>query len=158
MTSQEWSKLHPERDKMHKRNYRMRNRKPCRFCGEKMPYPSAGRKYHIECQIKVLHLRDKRVRNSATLAFHEYKERIGCQICGYNKFGGALDFDHKDPSTKSRRILAKDWVSRETRPIILTELGKCQLLCANCHREKTFKEDPKIKENGDAYVATTRPF
>lgn len=141
MTSQEWKKLNPERFKMHQRNYRMRNRKPCRLCGEKMPYPSMGQKYCIECQPKARRLWAKRLRDNAVIIFHKYKERIGCKVCGYNKFGGALDFDHKDPSTKKRRILAKDWVSRKTRPIVLAELKKCQLLCANCHREKTFRQD-----------------
>lgn len=141
MTSTEWAKLHPERFRLHKLKWRMKNRKPCRSCSAPMPYPSMGRKYCTLCQPQVRIKQAKKRRNRAMKAFHKYKETRGCTKCGYRQFGGALDFDHIDPSTKTRRILAIDWFGRTRRPIILAELKKCQLLCANCHREKTFKED-----------------
>jgi len=56
-----------------------------------------------------------------------------CELCGYNKYLGALDFHHKDPSQKkfalSVRGLSYSW---ET---CVQEARKCMLLCANCHRE-----------------------
>ena len=158
MTSKEWRTLNPERWKQNQRNYRMRHRKPCRLCGEKMPYPSMGQKYCSRCQPKAKNLWAKRRRDVAIVLFHKHKEKIGCKGCGYNKFGGALDFDHINPSTKSIRITAVDWFSRRTRPMIREELKKCQLLCANCHREKTFKQDQKCRDNGEVYVVNSRPL
>jgi hypothetical protein len=54
-----------------------------------------------------------------------------CEICGYNKCVGALQFHHKDPKEKEFRIsgISISWDK------IKTELAKCALLCANCHME-----------------------
>lgn len=55
-----------------------------------------------------------------------------CQICGYNRFYGALEFHHLDPNIKdfaiSERIKSK---FEDLKP----ELDKCVLLCCLCHRE-----------------------
>lgn len=55
-----------------------------------------------------------------------------CQRCGYDKFYGALEFHHRDPSTK-----LYDWSKLKLRTweCIKIELDKCDLLCSNCHRE-----------------------
>ena len=61
-----------------------------------------------------------------------------CQICGYNKCMGALDFHHLDPTTKKytiTRIMGRKWEN------IVPELNKCVLLCANCHRIRENKEN-----------------
>lgn len=63
----------------------------------------------------------------------EYKGG-SCQSCEYNKCINALEFHHIDPSKKDFAIskTAKAWEKMKT------ELGKCVLLCANCHREIHF--------------------
>ena len=55
-----------------------------------------------------------------------------CSKCGYSKFYGALEFHHRNPSEKEfdwkkTRLLSKDKM--------IAEVKKCDLLCANCHRE-----------------------
>jgi 5-methylcytosine-specific restriction endonuclease McrA len=56
-----------------------------------------------------------------------------CMVCGYNKHPGILDFHHINPKTKSFGIssggFSRSWASIET------EIAKCILVCANCHRE-----------------------
>lgn len=61
-------------------------------------------------------------------------ERKGgcCSHCGYNKYIGALEFHHLNPSDKEfnwnkMRLLPEEKIFRE--------LDKCILLCSNCHRE-----------------------
>lgn len=49
-----------------------------------------------------------------------------------------LQFDHVDPSLKSFDI--KDNMTA-SNPAVLAELAKCQLLCANCHLQKTAREN-----------------
>lgn len=63
-------------------------------------------------------------------------ERLGgkCVECGTTK---RLQFDHIDPRTKSFTIAAKLTSSIE---VLYEEVDKCQLLCPDCHLEKT-KED-----------------
>jgi hypothetical protein len=60
----------------------------------------------------------------------------GCAICGYRANSVALDFDHMDPGTKGFGLGAKKTYSRE---VVLAEVAKCRVLCANCHRVETFK-------------------
>lgn len=55
-----------------------------------------------------------------------------CQICGYNKCDKALEFHHLNPEEKEFTIsynMNKSWDK------VVTEVQKCALLCANCHRE-----------------------
>lgn len=56
-----------------------------------------------------------------------------CSRCGYNKCIAALDFHHKDPSKKSFQI-AQRWTM--TLEHLKEEASKCELICANCHREE----------------------
>jgi hypothetical protein len=55
-----------------------------------------------------------------------------CQKCGYDKNYGALQFHHLNPEDKEY-----NWAKLKFRPwkIIINELSKCILLCANCHAE-----------------------
>ncbi len=56
-----------------------------------------------------------------------------CIICNYNKYIGALDFHHLDPSKKDFSIGKLKNYSFSDK--IKNELNKCILVCANCHRE-----------------------
>ncbi|OGE81296.1 MAG: hypothetical protein A3H72_00485 [Candidatus Doudnabacteria bacterium RIFCSPLOWO2_02_FULL_48_8] len=56
-----------------------------------------------------------------------------CVLCGYNKYLGALDFHHLDPSKKDFAISVRDLTRSWNK--IKAELDKCVLVCANCHRE-----------------------
>jgi 5-methylcytosine-specific restriction endonuclease McrA len=55
-----------------------------------------------------------------------------CERCGYDKCQSALEFHHKNPEEK-------DFAFSESRGFtdeeLANELKKCELLCANCHRE-----------------------
>src|ERR1044072_4247109 len=55
-----------------------------------------------------------------------------CQRCSYDRHYAALEFHHRDPSAKDvqwSKLRLRSWKA------ILAELDKCDLLCANCHRE-----------------------
>jgi len=56
-----------------------------------------------------------------------------CQVCGYSKYQGALDLHHIGRDKKDFGIAdrghSRSWVR------VKTELKKCVLVCANCHRE-----------------------
>ena len=56
-----------------------------------------------------------------------------CIQCGYNKYVGAFEFHHRDPQQKEFTIAkARLW---QLDDVVKHELDKCDLLCANCHRE-----------------------
>jgi predicted DNA-binding protein YlxM (UPF0122 family) len=56
-----------------------------------------------------------------------------CVKCGYNKYIGALEFHHLDPTVKDFAISnsghCRSWEK------VKDELDKCILVCANCHAE-----------------------
>ncbi len=57
-------------------------------------------------------------------------KRSGCLDCGIHN-PTVLEFHHRDPGTKLFTIgLGK---SRKTISQMLSEIEKCDLLCANCH-------------------------
>lgn len=57
-----------------------------------------------------------------------------CGICGYNRCTDALELHHLDPSKKSFS-LGSLRASPIKWDIVVEELRKCVMLCANCHRE-----------------------
>jgi hypothetical protein len=78
--------------------------------------------------IKAVQARRKRVRRMAI----ELKGGR-CQICGYNKCLGALEFHHLTADRKDFSISGRGYT--RSWAIIRKELDKCMLVCANCHRE-----------------------
>lgn len=66
----------------------------------------------------------------------EFKAAHGCFDCN-EKDPVCLDFDHLDPSSKIGNIatLARKWSYEK----LLTEMVKCQVRCANCHRKRTHR-------------------
>ena len=54
-----------------------------------------------------------------------------CQICGYNRCQDALDFHHLEPSQKDYNISG----GTKSFNTLKSEVDKCILVCANCHRE-----------------------
>ena len=72
----------------------------------------------------------KRRRKIKTLAIAYKGGR--CQICGYNKYQGALDLHHikgKKEFGIGDKGYTRSWEK------VQAELDKCILVCANCHRE-----------------------
>lgn len=61
----------------------------------------------------------------------EYKGGC-CQRCGYSKYYGSLQFHHINPLEKDvswTKLRLRSWDK------IVSELDKCDILCANCHAE-----------------------
>ena len=54
-----------------------------------------------------------------------------CVQCGYNKYIGAIDFHHLDPTQKDFGIARNQKNFGESHK---KELDKCVALCSNCHR------------------------
>lgn len=73
----------------------------------------------------------ERVRNLKSQMI-EYKGGC-CQRCGYDKYQGALEFHHIDPNEKDFNLSRLKKYSFDDR--VKSELDKCILVCANCHRE-----------------------
>jgi hypothetical protein len=63
-----------------------------------------------------------------------------CEICGYDKCDGALEFHHIDPLEKDFQI-SKVRLKRFTESVEM-ELNKCIMVCSNCHKEIHWNRAP----------------
>ena len=101
--------------------FQLVRKKICKYCG------TPGKYCCEKCKSKKYVLRWIRIKKRA-IAYKGGK----CGNCGYSKYYGALEFHHKDPTTKD-----VEWTYLKKRAwnSITLELDKCELLCANCHRE-----------------------
>lgn len=73
-----------------------------------------------------------------------YKEQNGCMDCGIFYPYYVLDLDHRDPSTKllnPSSIGKQGWGPAK----IQEELDKCDVVCSNCHRSRTYLRGLKDK-------------
>lgn len=76
--------------------------------------------------------------------YQELKNKTPCAKCGVRYPHYVMDFDHKDPSTKTMCIAKMMGYSKKA---ILHEINKCELLCANCHREKTYATQDRQQQH-----------
>lgn len=99
--------------------------------------------------------RDYKALNSERLKFHERKRRrewrirlleiVGnnkCKDCGEKDFR-VLEFDHLGDEKKEANVasfIGRNWVKA------LAEAMKCEVVCANCHKIRTFERFPKLEE------------
>jgi hypothetical protein len=79
-----------------------------------------------------------RIRQTATLEFLRDLRRRPCEDCGGSFPPWVMDFDHRDPKTKSF-ALAAGHALLKPRDALLAEIAKCDVLCANCHAMRTYK-------------------
>ena len=70
--------------------------------------------------------------------FLEYKSTHPCIQCG-EAHPACLDFHHRNPSEKDIN-LGEIFIHGWGLPRILAELGKCDVLCSNCHRKLHWNE------------------
>lgn len=141
-----WRLNNKSRISRYQKRYRLKTPLLCKHC--KLSIPDKFRKCGVvfcsdKCRKEGEKLRAKVRRQTASQKFGEYKRRIGCQQCGYNKNPACLDFHHKDGKEKERRITAGLWNCNTE--LFKEELKKCKLLCKNCHYDL---HHPNI-ENGD---------
>lgn len=80
--------------------------------------------------------RNRALRAAAWKFVAEIKEASPCMDCGVSYPHYVMDFDHvrgskvRDLSTMCSRGTSKDK--------LMEEIAKCDLVCANCHRIRTF--------------------
>ena len=88
------------------------------------------------CKLSVL----QKHRQNMRKLVNRWKCMRGCSECGFKGHHFQLDLDHIDPNTKrnrgsgNHRAYEPSW----NKDRIKEELAKCVILCANCHRLKTY--------------------
>lgn len=133
----------------------MTSRWDVRFCvGCDMPFRPARAKTRFcttACRLGSSRRRGKRLtaieqtlltRSRSALQkaiLREIKLKSGCADCGYRGHPAALEFDHvtgqKSFTIATRRDLLK----------IFDEIQKCEVVCSNCHRIRTFERGERLR-------------
>ena len=77
-----------------------------------------------------------------------YKVQQGCVDCGYSAHPRALDFDHI--GTDKLGDVGRLAHHRIAWDRLMAEISKCEVVCANCHRIRTWRrEQDKPKQQVD---------
>lgn len=113
--------------------------KVCKRCKEDKPtseYHVSNKKtgvlqpYCKECS--AANAREYRQKNRDYVA--KYKMSKGCEICGFQpEHSCQLDLHHIDPSTKTYKGSHKSYDAGWSKKRIDAEIGKCLVVCKNCH-------------------------
>ena len=89
--------------------------------------------------------RGPRRRFEAREVVNKIKTENPCMDCGQKFHYCQMDFDHRDQDEKKKQVSYMLLHGIET---ILNEVKKCDLVCANCHRDRTqrqIEQLPKIE-------------
>jgi hypothetical protein len=93
--------------------------------------PSTARSPRIE---------EKRRNWRRDAAFLDALRNVPCVECGGRFPPWAMEFDHRDAASKRfelTRMVGKISVGNLTR--VLAEIDRCDIVCTNCHRDRTFR-------------------
>lgn len=99
-------------------------------------------------QVPVLVGRCRRIEERLYWRGHQRKlnelRDVPCSDCGGAFPSWVMEFDHRDPAQKSAavsRMIGRAGVAR-----ILAEAAKCDIVCANCHRMRTYRQQEALLE------------
>lgn len=100
-------------------------------CGQEKTAGGKCKFHYNEYMREYIAKRYKRLRS-------EWIERLGgkCVMCGSED---NLEFDHIDASQKKYNV--SKILSTHSKQKVEEEMAKCQLLCSECHLEKSLRED-----------------
>jgi len=62
---------------------------------------------------------------------------VPCLDCARRFPTYAMEFDHRDPATKRKAVTRL--IGRTSTERLLEEVAKCDIVCANCHRMRTYR-------------------
>lgn len=115
-------------------------------------YKSRGRYYYHQNRERQLCLAKKRkqkyIEERKTL-LAKIKNKP-CFDCGKIYPPWVMDFDHRDPKIKIGSISSITFRKLLDLSKVKEEIDKCDLVCANCHRERTYQ---RLQEHKLAEIA-----
>ncbi len=110
-----------------------RDRYNRRAVGEDIPRPHPKRAKAPKGQGKTSREYIRRYREENVSFLRVLKSSVGCQVCGETD-PVCLEFHHRDPKMKSFN-LANNNAGTKPTSVLIEEILKCTILCANCHRK-----------------------
>jgi hypothetical protein len=80
-------------------------------------------------------IESQRARWRASAAMLNEIRDVPCRDCGRRFPPCVMQFDHRDPTTKAYGVTR---ILMRARSVILAEVAKCDIVCTNCHRVRTY--------------------
>lgn len=93
----------------------------------------------------VMNAKKKRQRKAKRLYIRGMKMRP-CADCGIEYDWWKMQFDHVDPQTKAHSLSRAHQLSWAA---IHAEIAKCDVVCANCHADRTHKGEHHLTNRGE---------
>jgi len=93
------------------------------------------RKQLADAYKPIRRVRDRKRKAAFKAMLNKIQLDSGCVDCGYNENPVALDFDHLPGSVKVAQVSHMEGYKKEK---IEAEIAKCEVVCANCHRIRTY--------------------
>lgn len=97
----------------------------------------AARRKHYENNKEQYYRRNAEKKQKMIEHLRSVKD-VPCMDCGKKYPYYVMDMDHRDPALKEGGINAI--INRGSWKKLLEEINKCDVVCANCHRERTHKQ------------------
>ena len=104
----------------------------------------AGKKYYLKNRGAQL-IRNKTKKDQIRDYIRKYKEHRGCMDCGVKYPYYVLDLDHRDPNDKKFTPAALHKTGSWDK--MIKEVRKCDVVCSNCHRERTHQRGHYTHKN-----------
>lgn len=79
---------------------------------------------------------NKKIREAIKNYVQEYKDKP-CADCGKKYPHYIMDFDH----IRDKKYNVADIVKKCSMKMLLEEIDKCEVVCSNCHRERTWRRN-----------------
>lgn len=111
--------------------------KQCYAAKRKLYYAEHYKKYGDKYRLRA-NARKALIRSQLRTQLLAYLSDKSCVVCGMSD-PRTLDFDHLEQAEKSFGV-AKAMSNIMPWDVILQEIKKCQILCANCHRIRTAEQ------------------
>ena len=120
-------------------NFRWKNKaqgkkhSQCKKCQSKQEH-----QHYIESKERRIQVRERAdwsKENNTTLV--DYYRSLGCKKCGDKRFY-VIDFHHRNSNEKDGTI--NHMIKSTSYDTLKKEIEKCDVLCANCHREWHYLE------------------
>lgn len=97
------------------------------------------RHYYANKQVYILKAKKRKKEIRAWL--NALKESEPCRDCGAYYPYYVMDYDHlRDKEADINKLLNTCSMKR-----LMAEIAKCELVCSNCHRQRTFSRQNSVK-------------
>ncbi len=83
-------------------------------------------------------LKHRAIASDRRVLYQELKSKTPCKDCGIIYPHYVTDYDHIDPTNKRSTVSSLAGLSYSW-DIVQEEIAKCELVCSNCHRTRTWK-------------------